>query len=177
MNREEFFMFVYSMRANTLKFIGIISVALVTLITLITLIPSYESEPPVNSSEVYAKDESINYEKIKTNEDRVNFLSQFGWQVNAEPEEVADVVIPAEFDKVFAGYNEIQKGQALDLSKYKKKSMSRYTYVVTNYPEYEGKVYANILVYRNKVVGGDICSANIDGFIHGFSYPGELGQS
>jgi len=32
----------------------------------------------------------------------------------------------------------------------------------------EGKVYANILVYRNKVIGGDICSADASGFIHGF---------
>ena len=36
------------------------------------------------------------------------------------------------------------------------------------YPEYEGKVFANVLVYRGKVVGGDICSADVSGFVHGF---------
>ena len=44
----------------------------------------------------------------------------------------------------------------------------RYTYKITNYGEGEDTVYANILVYRDKVIGGDICSANVDGFIHGF---------
>jgi hypothetical protein len=39
---------------------------------------------------------------------------------------------------------------------------------VTNYEGYDGKVYANVLVYRNKVVGGDICSADVEGFVHGF---------
>ena len=31
-----------------------------------------------------------------------------------------------------------------------------------------GKVYVNVIVYRNKVIGGDVCSASIGGFIHGF---------
>ena len=44
----------------------------------------------------------------------------------------------------------------------------RYTYEVTNYEGAEGTVYANILVYRNRVIGGDICSADVTGFIHGF---------
>ena len=44
----------------------------------------------------------------------------------------------------------------------------RYTYEVTNYPDAQGTVYANILIYRNKVIGGDVCSADVTGFIHGF---------
>jgi hypothetical protein len=47
----------------------------------------------------------------------------------------------------------------------------RYTYEITNYEGAEGKVYANVIVYRNKVIGGDICSANANGFIHGFEKP------
>ena len=105
---------------------------------------------------------------MKSNEDRIKFLEQFGWNVVSEPIESEEVIIPAEFDKVFAGYNEIQKSQGLDLGKYKKKKLTRYTYEVTNYEGYDGKVLANILVYRNKVVGGDICSAESDGFLRGF---------
>ena len=52
--------------------------------------------------------------------------------------------------------------------KYKGKEVMRYTYEVTNYPEYEGRVYANLIVYRNKVIGGDICSADAQGFLQGF---------
>ena len=64
-------------------------------------------------------------------------------------------------------YNEIQRRQGLDLSAYKKKSVMRYTYAVKNYPDYDGEVLVNILVYKNTVIGGDVCSADVSGFVHG----------
>ena len=154
-------MFIYSLKAKTLKMFGLICVALVAVIMLAAFMPNYIAASTDGGSE-------INYSRIKSNEDRIAFLKQFGWEVSPEATESEQVTIPAEFDKVFAGYNEIQKRQGLDLTKYKGKTMMRYTYDVTNYPEYEGKVQANILVYRGKVVGGDICSADVNGFIHGF---------
>ena len=157
-------MFIYSLRASTLKFFGVICVALATLITLIAFVPTYGSEDAPA-----LKDENISFDKIKTNDDRVEFLAQFGWQVNESPKSSAEVTIPAQFDKIFTGYNEIQKRQGLDLSKYKNKNVMRYTYEITNYDGYDGTVYANLLVYRNRVIGGDICSADVTGFIHGFS--------
>lgn len=158
-------MFIYSMRASTIKFCGVLCVALVALITLIAFVPAYGSEAPDASA---GQDVDYNYEKIKTNDDRIEFLSQFGWQVKPNAVAEEEVLIPEQFDKVFSGYNEIQRRQGLDLSKYKKKLVNRYTYEVTNYNGYEGTVYANILVYRNRVIGGDICSADISGFLHGF---------
>ena len=80
-----------------------------------------------------------------------------------------EVTVPESFDKIFSSYNEIQKRQGLDLSKYKKKNVTRYTYKITNYDGYDGTVYANILVYRNKVIGGDVCSADVKGFMHGLA--------
>lgn len=157
-------MFIYSLRASTIKFCAVICVALVTLITLIAFVPTYGDA----ADQTVSKNADINYEKIKTNDDRVEFLGQFGWEVKGEPVTAAEVRIPDEFDKVFTGYNEIQKRQGLDLSKYKKKNVMRYTYEVTNYQGYDGTVYANMIVYRNRVIGGDICSADVTGFIHGF---------
>lgn len=161
-------MFVYSLRASTLKFFGVVCVALVSLITLIAFIPTYTAGDPGADTDTSAQTVSINYEKIRDNEDRVEFLSQFGWEVEDDPLETVEVVIPTEFDTIFAGYNEIQKAQGLDLAKYKKKTVTRYTYEVTNYPGYSGTVHANVIVYRNRVIGGDICTADMDGFIHGF---------
>ena len=158
-------MFIYSLRASTIKMFAVVSVSLVALITLIAFIPVYGSEDGYVPS---SKDAQIEYDGVKTNDDRVAFLSQFGWTVKGEPVESTEVIIPAEFDKVFTGYNEIQRRQGLDLSKYKKKKVMRYTYEVTNYEGAEGTVYANIIVYRNRVIGGDICSADVTGFIHGF---------
>ena len=157
-------MFIYSLRASTIKFFAVVCVALVTLITLIAFVPTYGEA----ADQTVSKDTEINYDKIKTNEDRINFLSQFGWEVKPDAVTATEVKIPSEFDKIFTGYNELQKRQGLDLSKYKKKSVMRYTYEITNYKDYDGVVYANIIVYRNKVVGGDICSADAAGFIHGF---------
>ena len=156
-------MFIYSVRAKTLKFFAISCVSLVAIITLIAFIPAY-GEGSISAS---AKKE-INYTGVKTNEDRIEFLSQFGWTVKETPVEECEVTIPAEFDKIFTGYNEIQKRQGLDLSDYKKKRVIRYTYEVTNYEGASGVVYANVIVYRNRVIGGDVCSADVTGFIHGF---------
>ena len=155
-------MFIYSMRASTLKFFGVVSVALAALIVLIAFVPAYDAESATLETVSYR------YDKVKNDDDVERFLEQFGWQVGAQPQETAEVVIPAEFDKIFAAYNEIQKQQGLNLSGYKRRTVKRYTYVIENYPDYEGTVYANVLVYRGKVIGGDICSADVDGFIHGF---------
>ncbi len=155
-------MFVYSLKASTLKFFGIICVAMIALITLIVFIPTYDGGEDVPTSA------TVNYTKIKTDEDRVAFLGQFGWEVKPTAVEVKETKIPKEFDNVFSTYNELQKRQGLDLSDYKGKAITRYTYEITNYPDYEGTVYANLIVYKNKVIGGDICTADVEGFIHGF---------
>lgn len=162
-------MFIYSMRASTLKFFAVVCVALVTLITLITFIPDYSSVS--TSADDNSNSATYSYDKIKTNDDRIGFLSQFGWKVKPEVVENVEITVPSTFDKIFVGYNEIQKNQGLDLSKYKNKKVMRYTYEVTNYEGYNGTVYATVLIYRNKVIGGDVCSADVKGFIHGFIKP------
>lgn len=162
-------MFIYSFKASTLKFLGIISITLVALIAIIVFVPVYaEGAGAISTGAVSSGEATVRYDKVKSAADAVNFLSQFGWTVDGGNPESASVTIPAEFDKVFAAYNEIQRAQGLDLSKYKKKELTRYTFEVTNYDGYEGRVLANVLVYRGKVVGGDICSADVSGFVHGF---------
>ena len=158
-------MFIYSLRAGTVKLVGVACVALTLLITLIAFVPTYGISGGATDADA---DATYSYDKVKTSADAAQFLAQFGWTVDGGNAKSAKVTIPADFDKVFAAYNEIQRAQGLDLSKYKKKEITRYTFEVTNYPNYEGEVYANVLVYRNKVVGGDICSADVSGFVHGF---------
>ena len=162
-------MFVYSLRAGTVRFVGVVCVALTVLITLIAFVPTYSVLSPATDADATA---SYSYDKIKTADDVVNFLAQFGWEVNAEPLDVRDVTIPDEFDKVFLAYNELQKEQGLNLSRYKGKTVTRYTFTVTNYQGETGTVYANVLVYRSRVIGGDICSAEVTGFVHGFERSG-----
>lgn len=168
-------MFVYSIKGNTVKFAAVICLAAVLVLSLLLLIPNTGNTETVdnNSSEALqaVKEEKVNYNKIRTNDDRIAFLAQFGWQVDGEPLEEATVKIPSTFDKVMTSYNALQQKQGLDLTKYSGKEVTRYSYKVTNYPNYSGEVTANIIVYKNKVIGGDICSADIDGFIRGFENP------
>ncbi len=158
-------MFIYSLKGSTVKFFGILFLSVITLAALILFVPRYQ---PTAANTLYLGNEDLNYSKIKTNDDRIAFLAQFGWTVRPEPTEEQQVTIPSDFDNVFLGYNDIQKKQGLDLSKYKRKNVTRYTYIVTNH-DYDGTVYANLLVWRGKVIGGDICSADVNGFISGFS--------
>jgi hypothetical protein len=155
-------MFIYTLKASTIKFFAVVCVALATLIALIAFVPVAVVDDVAPTANM-----DIDYSGIKTNDDRLKFLSQFGRQVDPEAVESVEVTIPEEFDKIFTTYNELQKRQGLDLSRYKGKNVQRYTYKITNYDGYDGTVYANILVYRNKVIAGDVCSADVKGFVHG----------
>lgn len=153
-------MFVTTLRSNTIKFALITLLSVLVVLALVIFVPSYESTAAVNG---------ISYQKVYSNSDRIDFISQFGWTVSQTPIEEVEVTIPSEFDTVYTGYNDIQKAQGLNLSKYKGKEVVRYTYQITNYADYDGVVYVNLLIYRNKIVGGDVCSADSSGFIHGFA--------
>lgn len=108
---------------------------------------------------------------VKDNDDRMNFLAQFGWEASSEPTEVTTVTIPAEFNSTYEKYNDIQRNQGLDLTKYQEKTCTQYTYQILNYKDSPQGVRANILVLNDKVIGGDISSVLLNGFIHGFFDP------
>jgi len=111
------------------------------------------------------------YKGIKTDADRRAFLAQLGWETAEDASTIEEVVIPEEFDAVYNSYNQLQAEQNLDLSKYKGKTVKRYTYQITNYEGADSTVYANLLIYKNRIIGGDICSSEYGGFMHGFRKP------
>ena len=160
-------MFIYSLKASTLKFIAVVVISIGLLITLISIIPN-GADTVYAASETGKNNEKINYKNIKTNDDRISFMKQFGWEVNPEPVEAVEIIIPKDFDAVYKKYNDVQKAQSLNLEKYKNKAVKRYTYEIAGYPGYKGTVYVNLLIYKEKIIGGDICSAEINGFMHGF---------
>lgn len=109
----------------------------------------------------------------KTAEQRIAFLASYGYSVEPEPVQTQEVHIPKEFPDVLARYNEVQTAQDFDLTKYAGKSVMRYVYRVTNYPDADGEVLAVLLVYKNKVIGGDVHSGAQSGFLHGFALPAQ----
>ena len=155
-------MLIRTFRAWKIKLFAMMAISAALVAILILCIPAH----PVTA--VFASDGSKVYTGVKSNEDRVEFLRRFGWEVNTAPNETVNVTVPETFDDIFEGYNRLQLEQGLDLSRYRRKTVTRYTYTVTNYPDYDGEVFATLLVYRGRVIGGDICSAEPTGFIHGF---------
>ena len=150
-------MFIYSIRASTVKLFGVMALAVALLVGIAV-------SGSANSVSASSSATEIDFSGIKTNEDRVKFIENFGINVDGTPVEEEAFRMPEDFDRVILGYNELQKKQGLDLSKYQKKRVTRYTYKVTNYDS-EGDVYANLFVYRGKIVACDLCSASPDGFV------------
>ena len=77
------------------------------------------------------------------------------------------VTIPKEFNEVYEKYNKLQKQQGFDLEDYKGKTAEVYTYAVKNYGNKKQEVRANLIVCEGQLVGGDVCSAELDGFMQG----------
>ncbi|MBQ8372577.1 MAG: DUF4830 domain-containing protein [Clostridia bacterium] len=150
-------MFVYSLKASSIKFVIVLVLCVCAIVLLFTLTGTADEAVTVAGQE-------INYGGMKTNEDRVAFIEQFGLKVDGEPIEEQPFSIPENFDRVIAGYNEIQKTQGLDLAKYKGKRVTRYTYRATNY-DFEGDVNVNLLVYKGRIIGCDLSSADPLGFV------------
>lgn len=158
-------MFVVSLSKNKIKksvYIGL-AVALVSFcaIAILCFLGNVQESRTTGNS-LSAVNES----------DVLSFISTYGWQVDDEPVEVRDVIIPETFDEVYSNYNKIQLEQGFNLEKYAGMRVKRWTYIVRNYPDTtpeDDYIRINVLVSDGKVIGGDVCSVKLDGFMHGFS--------
>ena len=103
---------------------------------------------------------------VKTPEDCVQYLSGLGFQLDAASGESRKVQIPKDFDAGYQAYNQMKQDCGFDLLKYAGKKVDLTTYKITNWPDGE-TVLADVLVYKNKVIGGAIYTAAVDGFMYG----------
>jgi hypothetical protein len=109
--------------------------------------------------------------KITTNDDRVAFLANLGWDVTVTPTETMQVRIPENDDAVFRRYNDLQKSQGYDLSAYSGKAIMRYVYRINNYPGATEPVYATLLIYKDQVIGGDVTNTSPGGTVRSLQRP------
>ena len=163
-------MFVYSFKGQNLKLIASLAVSVLVILAIVLIVPIGNADYtyPEGVLPAVKRVTASDFKNVVTNEDRVAFLKRYGWEVDEQAREIAEIVLPTRFDPVLEQYNELQIGEGLDLNKYKGKSVKRYTYLVRNY-EYDGTVYANLILYRDRVIAGDVCSARKDGFVHGLT--------
>ncbi len=156
-------MFVYTLKATTLKYIGVMAFCMVAIVATVLLVPdSYQA------GEVETVAEAADFKNIKTEEDRINLLKSFGYEIDAQSLKVEEIIIPEEFDSVLEEYNSLQKSSGFNLEKYKGKKAKRYTYAITNY-ENQTPAIVNIIIYKNRIIGADVSSPDMNGFIHGLN--------
>lgn len=94
-----------------------------------------------------------------TNEIRVNYLKGLKLYVDDDSVQSKEIVIPTEFGDVYDNYNRLQKESGFDLSKYKGKPATVYTYPL------DKNSNVHLIVYGGQIIGGDIADVNIDGEI------------
>ena len=104
----------------------------------------------------------------KSTQEHIAFLNAYGYNVTDKPIQIQEIIIPTEFSSDYEKYNELQKLSGFDLADYKNYRVKKYTYKVTDYKESNEEVVANLMIYNDEVIGGDISSTTLGGFTHGF---------
>ena len=135
----------------SLKKIGLLRIGVILIIIILKSIIGY----------IFAAAGTV------TEDQASEFLQKYGWTTEKGTARSEEVHIPTAFSEVYERYNAIQRKQGYDLTKYKGEKVLKYTFVITNYKNYEN-VEAHILTYGGKIIGGDICSTELGGFMTGF---------
>ena len=106
-----------------------------------------------------------------TNEERVAYLEALGWQVEPQPIETLDLQLPEKLEGEWDAYAKLQKGQGLPFSEFAGQAVKRYTYTVTNYPEIPQGVQANLYLWGDQSIGGDVIFTGQGGFQTDLAFP------
>lgn len=151
-------MFMLTFKFNRKTAVFIVIVAALVLIGIVLLVGAHHAASSVSEKKVVTI--------VKDDESGAAYLSQYGWEVETPAASRDAVVIPRTFSDVFSAYNELQKEQGFDLSQYCGLEAEMYTYKVLNYEGGEN-VVAQLYVRNGGVIGGDIHSTALDGFMVG----------
>ena len=96
---------------------------------------------------------------------RCAYLASLCWEADPASEEIKRVVLPEEFDAVLERYNALQLSQGFDLRPAAGKPCLCCSYDLVSYPGREGRVIATLCIRHGRVIGGDIHTAAVDGFM------------
>lgn len=100
--------------------------------------------------------------QCSTEDDVRAYISSFGIMTGECT--VDSITVPFEFGEVYGNYNKVQLSQGFDLSQYKGKVLERYTFSVLEHPDGDN-VFTEVLLFNKTVVGADVYSTALDGFI------------
>lgn len=115
--------------------------------------------------------ETTSQQPLTNHPQRIAYLESFGWQVDPDPLETLQFLMPEPLEEPYLSYNELQKKQGFDLSLCCGKQITRYTYAVTNYPAHPEGVQVNLYLCEDLPVAGDIFRPGTNGFQTTLQYP------
>lgn len=99
-----------------------------------------------------------------TLKERQDYIQSLGYETDGS-ESSKKVTIPTTFNDVYNQYNDIQKQQGFDLTQHKGKTVTIYTYTITNYKNNKN-VIADLMVCDGMLIGADLCDTSVDdGFL------------
>jgi len=101
----------------------------------------------------------------QTEQERLDYICSLGYSPQKTGGETTVVTIPYEFSKVYDEYNRIQLKAGFDLAKYKGCDVIRYTYLLEDFPP-EDYAVVNLLILEGEIIGGDVSSRRLDGFMY-----------
>ena len=100
----------------------------------------------------------VSYIDGSTHAKRMFYINSLNVEVSEEEFTSKKTVIPQKFGNVYVKYNNLQKEAGFDLSDYKGKNITVYSY-----PTADGEKILTLLVHEGKIIGGDIAETKIDG--------------
>lgn len=145
---------IYTFKLTRRRLVAAVLAAAVLIILIIIALPGRRGRAEQTSNAV----------SVSTEDECLEYIRSLGYETD-ELVGKKQVVIPDEFSEVYQSYNEMQKQCGFDLEKYKGRQALLRTYTVTNYGE-EG-ILLDLLICKNKVIGGAVYTADVNGFMHG----------
>lgn len=121
----------------------LLTVSLATLVSLIFLNVYAAANP-------YKNGDTINK--------HIEFAKSLNLEIEKRPTDKKTVCIPEKFGDVYENYNRLQQKAGYDLRDYKGCEVTLYSYKIEN-----SEKVMNILVYRGRIIGGDISDVSISG--------------
>ncbi len=154
-------MFVFTAKLNKRKalcFVIAFALVLAAIILAVSLRSGSDRSRDGNESALQG---------IRNAEDAAAYLRKLGWEVQPEPLEVREIVIPREFTGAYADYIALQEQQGFPIAQYGGMDAVRYSFRILNYPTGEENIVADLVVCGQALIAGDIQCPALDGFMVG----------
>ena len=154
-------MFVFTAKLNRKSVVAAVAVLALALIAVILLVSLHS----IGGGKT--KTEKAGVGSVADAADAARYLAGLGWEVEPQPLEIREFVIPRSFSGAYADYAELQARQGYPLAEYGGMEAKRYSFRVLNHPSGEENIVADLVVCGQTVIAGDIQSTALDGFMTG----------